>query len=876
MQPWQEDNVIFFKVAHINERAGYLGEGVLGSGVYRYIITPYYLLYSIFGYKVPFFYALDLIFFFLATVSVYFLGKSLINRKAGMLASYLFACGYVAYDGFVRVYNSISSSLGIIFLSLLFAIYWKFYKSKNWFFYLLAIIFYWFSVEFSYIRSHYLIFPILVFEFLLFNTSLNLRKLFLSALKVIPFVVIFYKLYLVSGDSRTASTLRLAKNILEGKLENTFSFFATLGNLIVPDKFQNFLLTLISRVSPSSVTQLLTGQIIIFLIFITLIYLVFHSSRWKKFLIPLFAVTAAVWFFLSREIYTVPNLIYSAPNTVIAAFIGGLAILLIIALILVLKGETKKLITVLFVIITANIAAYCAYTPTTPYPTGYRYLAHSNVGWIMILVLLAGLTVGKKIHQKAALNFFIVWGLMLLTLGVTNMQSIVNDKSRRIESFYQQLKGHVGEFPKGSLILFDIQDDPVARSWYDVSFSVAEMPDTTAIAWRWGIDRYDIRMFTEFSNLISAIKDNSTDLAKVYTFFLTKNKLYDTTAEFRQLAKNHIEQPILSVNKTSQTVVLKSESKETNIDQADMVIDIPSEISNLVPLQLDFRIKAVPLITDTFPIEFGNQTTFNSIYTNPVSRLLAFEYQDKRAELLRNSSYSVSSQWKDRVADNLHDNDLDTVWQSDRILWANKQASLTINLGGINNVGGLAWVNGFPNNTPTKYKIEISLDGKSWKEVYSFSNIIKINSKEIQQIRFKPSDARFMKVTIEETLSGDSPAVAEVWVIPSKFSQLNIEKVESFLSKPFYYIADQQSFMETLKNLGNIGNVKISWMSDKSNNWISTNKSTISVWYDGVGHLYSIVIPPSGTRLKKIKLSDFVVPGQFGVEALQIKSSGLR
>src|SRR3990167_7107996 len=78
MTPWQEDNVIFFKVAHIDEQAGYLGKGILGEGPYRHTITPYYLLYKIFGYNIPVFYSLMLLSYFFSTVCIYYLAKEIL------------------------------------------------------------------------------------------------------------------------------------------------------------------------------------------------------------------------------------------------------------------------------------------------------------------------------------------------------------------------------------------------------------------------------------------------------------------------------------------------------------------------------------------------------------------------------------------------------------------------------------------------------------------------------------------------------------------------------------------------------------------------------------------------------------------------------
>src|SRR5690348_1899409 len=96
MQPWQDDNALMFKIAHINEPAGYLGNGLFGSGAYRFTATPYYFLYQIFGYNQPVFFLTCLIFYFLAASTVYFLFRKLVNQRVGLIAALIFSSGYIA------------------------------------------------------------------------------------------------------------------------------------------------------------------------------------------------------------------------------------------------------------------------------------------------------------------------------------------------------------------------------------------------------------------------------------------------------------------------------------------------------------------------------------------------------------------------------------------------------------------------------------------------------------------------------------------------------------------------------------------------------------------------------------------------------------
>src|SRR6185436_5640063 len=151
MEPWQEDNVIFFKVAHIFEQAGYLGKGILGAGPYRHTITPYYFIYKIFGYNFPIYYLLMLLSYFFATVAIYFLVKNILGKKPAMIASFLFGVGYIASEGFFRVYTSTNISSGIAFTAILFLIYWKYYKTKKLKWYLLTVFLYWATIQITYV-----------------------------------------------------------------------------------------------------------------------------------------------------------------------------------------------------------------------------------------------------------------------------------------------------------------------------------------------------------------------------------------------------------------------------------------------------------------------------------------------------------------------------------------------------------------------------------------------------------------------------------------------------------------------------------------------------------------------------------------------------
>ena len=68
MFPWEDDHTLMFKLANIEGKAGYFGAGPFGEGAYKYIVTPYILVYKIFGPWAPAYYGFALLFYFLATL----------------------------------------------------------------------------------------------------------------------------------------------------------------------------------------------------------------------------------------------------------------------------------------------------------------------------------------------------------------------------------------------------------------------------------------------------------------------------------------------------------------------------------------------------------------------------------------------------------------------------------------------------------------------------------------------------------------------------------------------------------------------------------------------------------------------------------------
>ena len=206
MGVWKDDNSIFFKFDHINEQAGLFGNGVLGSGPYKFSITPYYPIHKIFGNEsiVPY-YILILIFYFVSTLCVYFLFSKLYSISLGKIAALLFAAGNISSEGFFWLANSMLAHMAILFISIILIFYHLYYSKKKIFYYLLAVFFYWLCIFLVPLRTHYFIAIVLTFEVIYFAFKKIPKSLCYSLIRSLPFMVIFNHYYILYLDPRALS-----------------------------------------------------------------------------------------------------------------------------------------------------------------------------------------------------------------------------------------------------------------------------------------------------------------------------------------------------------------------------------------------------------------------------------------------------------------------------------------------------------------------------------------------------------------------------------------------------------------------------------------------------------------------------------------------
>lgn len=870
MNFWQDDNAVVFKFTHINEAAGYLGKGMFGEGAYRYTMASYFPVFSLFGYEPVFYFSFALFFLLLSVYVVYFFFLSVFENKIkASIAGFLYAAGYVASDGFIRMFNSVLTSLSVIFVCGTVGFYYRYFKTHKIYFYFLSLLFYFLAVDIGYIRTHFLFFVIVALEFLfsvkLFSIKIAVKSFFKSLVRLTPFAILFYKYFLFEADNRSNQVTLLVKSILNGDFYNSYSFFSSLGNIflsneIFPDLYNRF-----GTISGLALTD---GKIILFLLIIFIIILILLV--WKKILSFRFSIfiifILTLFLFQAKKVFLYPG------------FVGGInekvslytAIVFIFLTLIFLKILPCKKLTLLFFIWMAlNMAAYGAYIPIYAYASDNRYLLQSFIPIIGLLSLWS-----YELYKKLRPSFYaylpilliIIWGFINLFSAVSCQQKIITHRSNPSKRFFKELKKYVPSFEKGSIFYFYVPDKPFAKTHYDNGFSVAQMPEETAIAWRYGLDRYDFKIVNTFNDLQAEIIKNKVPITKIFAFIADPDKLIDVTFQTRYLLKN-------SFYSTNQVFMdselnIKKSIENSEINMKPIMI-YPENISTLTSIKTSITISGKPLngANLKFPVHMIkgiDNIGKDSNIIGEKDRLHYLKYREWQTYFYQNTKISATTSWKSNTPNLLFDRNKDTYWEADRVIWDDHNQGIIIDLGRTISIGGIYYINGPRSLIPTKFEILVSENNEDYIKV---KNVEIDTSKEenVQKIIFEKKDARYVKIMFHKTLYDDAPGISEIGVFPAEFSDIDIVLAENFYRNPFLKVNSLLEWEDLMANFYDKGLIRISWKTDATNKIQTTAESTLPIIYNGNNQIINVEIPAGGQKLEYLEISPITIPGIISI-----------
>jgi hypothetical protein len=851
MGVWMDDQGMFFKLAHIQEAAGFMGKGPLGEGLYKYVVTPFIPIHQIFGYDPKWYFLLGLLVYYLSVLVVYHTFTEVLGKKGGRLSGFLYSCGFIASDAIIRLITSILTSVSIITSSFLLLFYWKFYKQRKFIFYLLALLFYFLSVEFAQVRTHYLIIVVIAIEVIFFMFKKPIaRSLFSSLVRLLPFYWVFNH-FLAGNIAKTGGIGPFIHELLRGRAYEFYGFLSTLVNLFLNTQFLDF-----SLIKPPTFVFYLTILILVLI----LSWVSWGKQRLRKLFVGGILIFLILWLFVSRAILKAPVLNLNE-GQLFGAFLAGILPIFGVIAFRFTSKEYRQLYLLFVFWICVNLAAYAVATPLVTYSSESRYLAHSFLPLVGLLgIIFVEVNKRKSPKLKWIGTLIILWGLINLVSAVVFQRNILVKRTWPAMSFFEEFEGLVPSLRKGDVLYFDVSKN----DWnvYVDAVAVASMPETTSFAWRYQIDRDDINLFTDFPDLVDYLRENPSSLGQLHTFYYSDGKLTDTTKDFlNALESPH---PFDSVFKGQISL---------SVDGTDILLKKP--ISALTTSEVLVGLVARPLPLQEIVFPYGNSRETNRVFSDLGLRNLAFNYQRIKYLLRSRSVFRATSAWRDELPNNLGDGDLNTVWRPDRTTWLSENTDVVLDIGEPHAISCYVWVNAYPNSTPTKYAIYASQDSKSWVKVLEKNKTARMEADQLEVVTFPSTKGRYWKMEITETLNQDAPGISEIWLTPPDFDSLDILSAEDFLSRPFSYLPDPESYSETLRYFEMKNILQVYWFSGKTGKWETDNQAALPVVYSGRDLVLKFRVPAGGITLDKLRFAHHSFPGSIQLKEIKMRQLGL-
>jgi hypothetical protein len=871
---WQDDSALIFKLQNPDGAAGSFGAGLFERGAYRYLIVPFVPFYPIFKLEPFGYFLIGFLTYLMSTAAFFLFSKELFKSKlVGYIATMVFAAGYIGSNTMFRIANSWQTNIGIVSALITFWLYIRYLQTKKAKYYLFSILAYLSAIELVFIRSHSIIFPIILLEVLFALIPFKLKEIPKSVFRLLPFLILFKQWYLQDESFGGPGILNFLKAVLlQGELERLAPLFASLGNVFVPNAFQDKLLNTFSYLPTVSLNkQVFLINLFGFVVSSTLIYLSYRFKLANKlqFILGLgcaFLVTLGNNYFFSKDL-----LWYKDIQSVTSGAIGLHSFLLVFFFGIVLFKIHKQISLALilgWVIVATQFFGYYVQYPTVIFSTTHRYFSYSFIGYSIIYGVLLffayNLITGKKnklIYKLfGIIPFVFIIGLNLV-LSLNYQRELVVDRSIPSRNFYNNLKTFVPKIEKGSTFYFDVANEGFYQRQFGDFFSVGSMPESTALAIYYGVDRYDINYITDFDELVFKIQNKSIDIDKIYTFYYGPKGLINTTDQIKTLLKEGSPYRMIGTSKGVKVSEIE-QGDSTLIPAVTVSYDLLS-LPTYTPIQLEIEATVTPHNFTRFPTYYINKGEIKEDIDTRRDILL---YLNWLKDYFRDIKVTSLSEWKHREVVNVVDNDINTVWQGHRIFWGEKQnEELVLDLGRFEEVSKLVWTSWIVTLAPRDYKIETSIDNKNWEEGIVVTNKPVGTSGELIEDSFKSRPARYVRMVISKTNSDDSPALADIIVVPTRFSRIPISTTSLYSNNPLVRLLSEEEYNLLSMPAYNLASMNISWPKNSIN---------LPVVADGRVHNYTVFLKDRDIQIPSLSFS-LNIPANVTIHSLRYKNLSL-
>ncbi len=472
---WVDDWGVAYKMVFPSEapNPSSLGSGIFGQGPYRYLETPFILLYRFFNLNAGLYFALGLIQYFLASIILFLFIKD-VSKNTFLAASSaaIFASGYIGSYAIYRLSNSYQLVDTAIFTILIIWSLVSFFKIRKPYFYWISILLFTFLLEFLFLRGHGVLFVVLT-VFLLFIPSVKkVKDLIRHFLSSIPFFIIYAFYYLFDprlGPKTAGSGFSnlfpdfFQKIIIERDLSLFQNIFITFSNLFIP-------LPLVKN-----------------------LVIIFKYQKFESLILFFSILLLSLIFFVYRKIKNREMSVFLLPLGVGIAF--------------------------------SNILIYFLYMPTSYLDSNSRYLIPAFVGSSIVL--------GYLVHLIKGRVKFLVLGVTIATfiyLERGEQNYIVTRVSQPDKMGYELIKSQAKSMNPDTIFFVEPTDDPEVKS--NILGNIPQLGIPTVLGYSG-----NARMAYTYTDLYKLLAENNGNINNFQSYFFNGKTYVSTTSEIRDLLK---------------------------------------------------------------------------------------------------------------------------------------------------------------------------------------------------------------------------------------------------------------------------------------------------------------------------------------------------
>lgn len=887
---WVDDWDLFLKVTHPELGLWGMDPGWFGSGPYKYLHTPFMPLFSVFGLNSSPYFAVEIVIYFTATISVFLLLLELTRKRSLSIggAAIFASLGYIGSYTMFHLSNAYQNFGAIILTCLTLWILAKHYRTNKFLYYLFSIFLFSATLELVHIRAHGLVFLILGLTVLYCKWKKSIPNIIFNIIKVVPFILIYRFSY-----KATLGTVGEFSNIMSR--DKLFAYFinpfASFSNVVIPDNITKLLFSPFNNIVNKAVPELL-----LVLAFIIISLLTIKKKNKSQILISsIFIIVEIAYFFFNQWAFK-QSILFAYDKIASFTSILGMTILLSSLLVSIRLWKTATMISraMLFgiILIFGNYIGY--FVGATGYSyltTTDRYLTPSTMGTALLVGAIFYLIKFKKFNLFPI--FSVVYCLYLILLINFTVNSVINDISKPTKKFYETIKKITPVLPSKAVIFLDFDNNPNLRYQVYSSFP------GTAFALFYNRDNR-VPMVSSFDEYLYNIKTNKMQIADLVSYYISQWGVTETSKSVHNLLKDPTPDAFItkwfSNTDSRQTDFPLSTSPFISPTDSGSVgvnprIEANVNYPSVVPMMLSATLLATPInlegikfpyydVSSQMPDELVKEDLKDIDLSSIINSGLPcketptlLELDKERRDFEKYAEIETTSQARYSEKDFLTDNNFATNWAGFILKWAStKKEEVIIDLGQNKEVNKLIWVNYMKRTTPVEYNIFVSDNKSNWKKVKEIRNGPGHMDGEFVVDEFPRQNVRFVKMVITNTFGSLAPAISEIWVSSINNSMIK-EYVQSLIDKPLLCPLSNIIEYEKIKDIiYPFVEARVLWLTDGRENYSKNFSKDLEIITDGKFHTYNIYIPAQATTLEKVMISDFQLPLNITIESATIRS----